>query len=189
MRRRRWTEPDGCAKSEHHAARHPQHDCRPIHPAARHRAGRRLRADLPHAEPFRPGCREVIETYVYQAGVVNGNFSFSTAVGLMKGLIGLILIYGANKLAKRMGNAASSSTGCLHCCKCLHHRMPIMIPQSNRGGCNHAIQGEKNRIAPSGLFDGCRLADGLRRRRGTKESNADGGQSAGMKARSTASRP
>lgn len=46
---------------------------------------------------------EVIETYVYQAGVVNGNFSFSTAVGLMKGLIGLILIYGANKLAKRMG--------------------------------------------------------------------------------------
>ncbi|MCM3339377.1 ABC transporter permease subunit [Paenibacillus sp. MER TA 81-3] len=46
---------------------------------------------------------EVIETYVYQAGVVNGNFSFSTAVGLLKGLIGLIMIFGANKLAKRMG--------------------------------------------------------------------------------------
>lgn len=46
---------------------------------------------------------EVIETYVYQVGVVNSNFSFSTAVGLMKGLIGLVLIFGANKLAKRMG--------------------------------------------------------------------------------------
>lgn len=46
---------------------------------------------------------EVIETYVYQVGVVNSNFSFSTAVGLMKGLIGLVLIFGANKLAKRVG--------------------------------------------------------------------------------------
>ncbi len=46
---------------------------------------------------------EVIETYVYRMGIVNGNYSFTTAVGLLKGLIGLILIVSANHLVKRMG--------------------------------------------------------------------------------------
>ncbi|MNI81325.1 putative multiple-sugar transport system permease YteP [compost metagenome] len=46
---------------------------------------------------------EVLETYVYRAGVVNGNFSFTTAVGLFKGLVGLVLITGANSLARRWG--------------------------------------------------------------------------------------
>ncbi|WP_438444457.1 ABC transporter permease [Gorillibacterium sp. sgz5001074] len=46
---------------------------------------------------------EVLETYVYRVGVINGNFSFTTAVGLLKGLVGMILILSSNYLARRLG--------------------------------------------------------------------------------------
>lgn len=46
---------------------------------------------------------EVLETYVYRVGVVNGNFSFTTAVGLLKGVVGMVLIVSANYLARRVG--------------------------------------------------------------------------------------
>ncbi|RTE09235.1 ABC transporter permease [Paenibacillus whitsoniae] len=46
---------------------------------------------------------EVLDTYVYRMGVVNGNFSFTTAVGLLKGLVGMILIVAANRLARSFG--------------------------------------------------------------------------------------
>ncbi|MBP1966575.1 ABC transporter permease [Paenibacillus aceris] len=45
----------------------------------------------------------VIDTFVYFKGIEKSDFSFATAVGLFKSLIGLILIVGANKLAKRFG--------------------------------------------------------------------------------------
>lgn len=44
---------------------------------------------------------EVIDTYVYRYGVQLGNYSFGTAVGLMKAVIGLVLVYAANKIAKK----------------------------------------------------------------------------------------
>lgn len=46
---------------------------------------------------------DVFDLYVYRAGVQNGQFSFSTAVGLFKAVIGLILVVISNKFAKRMG--------------------------------------------------------------------------------------
>ncbi|WNR45975.1 ABC transporter permease [Paenibacillus roseipurpureus] len=46
---------------------------------------------------------EVLDTYVYRVGVVNGNFSFTTAVGLLKGVVGMVLIVSANYLAKLFG--------------------------------------------------------------------------------------
>ncbi|MDF2959052.1 MAG: yteP4 [Paenibacillus sp.] len=46
---------------------------------------------------------EVFDTYVYSNGVQQGQFSFSTAVGLFKSLVGLCLVLAANKLAKKMG--------------------------------------------------------------------------------------
>lgn len=46
---------------------------------------------------------DVFDTYVYRLGVREGQFSFSTAVGLFKSVIGLLLVIGANKLAKRFG--------------------------------------------------------------------------------------
>ena len=46
---------------------------------------------------------DVIETYVYREGIVQGQFSYTTAVGLFKSIIALVLVVGANKLAKKIG--------------------------------------------------------------------------------------
>lgn len=46
---------------------------------------------------------EIFDTYIYTAGLKNGQFSFSTTVGLFKGVVGLILVVGSNKLAKKLG--------------------------------------------------------------------------------------
>ncbi|MCM3496797.1 ABC transporter permease [Paenibacillus lactis] len=44
-----------------------------------------------------------LDTYVYFKGIQQSDYSFSTAVGVFKGLVGLILVMGANKLSKRFG--------------------------------------------------------------------------------------
>ncbi|OMF08792.1 protein lplB [Paenibacillus sp. FSL H7-0331] len=46
---------------------------------------------------------DVFDTYVYRSGVLQGEFSFTTAVGLFKSLVGLVLILLANKLSKKAG--------------------------------------------------------------------------------------
>ncbi|QRF31373.1 ABC transporter permease [Bacillus safensis] len=46
---------------------------------------------------------EIFDTYVYTAGLKQGQFSYSTAVGLFKAAVGLILVMMANRLAKRFG--------------------------------------------------------------------------------------
>ncbi|GGG59951.1 ABC transporter permease [Paenibacillus radicis (ex Gao et al. 2016)] len=46
---------------------------------------------------------DVFETYVYRNGIQQGQFSYSTAVGLFTSVIGLLMVIGANKLAKRFG--------------------------------------------------------------------------------------
>jgi putative aldouronate transport system permease protein len=46
---------------------------------------------------------EVLDTYVYNNGVLAGNWGASAAVGLVKGVLGVILVLGANKLAHIFG--------------------------------------------------------------------------------------
>lgn len=46
---------------------------------------------------------DVFDTYVYRLGIKQGQLSFSTAVGVFKSFVGLILVIGANKLAKKFG--------------------------------------------------------------------------------------
>jgi putative aldouronate transport system permease protein len=46
---------------------------------------------------------EVIDTFVYTRGIQAGDWGFSTAVGLIKGIVGLVLILAANKFAKKVG--------------------------------------------------------------------------------------
>ncbi|RCS66433.1 sugar ABC transporter permease [Brachybacterium sp. JB7] len=46
---------------------------------------------------------EIFDTFVYTAGIQNGQLSFATAVGLFKGLVGLVLVMGANTFAKKLG--------------------------------------------------------------------------------------
>ncbi|WP_245632918.1 ABC transporter permease [Alicyclobacillus kakegawensis] len=46
---------------------------------------------------------EVFDTYVYTLGLQQGQFSYSAAIGLFKSVVGLILVLGANKVAKLFG--------------------------------------------------------------------------------------
>ena len=45
---------------------------------------------------------EVISTYVYRIGLVNNQFSFSTAIGLMNNIINFIILVAANKLSNKI---------------------------------------------------------------------------------------
>lgn len=53
--------------------------------------------------PLNRDVGEVFDTYVYSTGISQGKFSYSTAVGMFKSIVGLILVVLANRLAKRFG--------------------------------------------------------------------------------------
>ncbi|WP_415855422.1 ABC transporter permease [Sinomonas sp. G460-2] len=48
---------------------------------------------------------DVFDTYVYFVGITQGAYSYSTAVGLFKSVVGIVLIFGANWLAKRFNQS------------------------------------------------------------------------------------
>ena len=48
------------------------------------------------------GQSEVLDTFVYWRGLVAGNFSFATAVGLVRSSMGMLLIVSTNWLSKRL---------------------------------------------------------------------------------------
>jgi len=48
---------------------------------------------------------DIIDTWVYRQGVLEFQFSLATAVGLFKGVIGLVLVVSANKLAKKLAGS------------------------------------------------------------------------------------
>jgi len=49
------------------------------------------------------GAAEVLDTYVYYQGVINGDWAFAAAAGLVKGIVSLLLVLGANQLAHLFG--------------------------------------------------------------------------------------
>ncbi|GIP34236.1 putative multiple-sugar transport system permease YteP [Paenibacillus sp. J2TS4] len=53
--------------------------------------------------PLNMQTSDIFDTFIYRTGVLMGNFSFTTAVGMFKGIIGLILVVGANKVVKKLG--------------------------------------------------------------------------------------
>ena len=46
---------------------------------------------------------EVLDTFTYFRGIQGGDWGFSAAVGLVKGLVGAVLVFGANRAAKLIG--------------------------------------------------------------------------------------
>ena len=54
--------------------------------------------------PMVQNVGDVFDTYVYRQGILSGNFSYSISVGFFKSIVGLILVVGANSLARRYGN-------------------------------------------------------------------------------------
>ncbi|NOU69538.1 ABC transporter permease subunit [Paenibacillus sp. LMG 31461] len=55
--------------------------------------------------PLNRSVAEVFDTYVYTAGIIQGAFSYSAAVGLFKAVIGVFLVFTTNYLAKRAGHS------------------------------------------------------------------------------------
>ncbi len=48
---------------------------------------------------------DIIDTWVYRQGILEFQFSLATAVGLFKGVIGLVLIIASNRIAKRLAGS------------------------------------------------------------------------------------
>ena len=46
---------------------------------------------------------QTLDVFVYENGIKNGQFSYTTAVGLMKSLVSLIMVISANKVAHALG--------------------------------------------------------------------------------------
>jgi len=47
---------------------------------------------------------DIIDTYVYRMGIINNDYSFSTAAGMFKSVVAFILIVVVNTIAKRTNN-------------------------------------------------------------------------------------
>jgi putative aldouronate transport system permease protein len=50
-----------------------------------------------------PAAGEVLDTYVYFKGIVGGQWGITAAAGIIKGIMGTVLVISANKLAHRAG--------------------------------------------------------------------------------------
>lgn len=48
---------------------------------------------------------DVFDTYIYTKGIVNGQYSLATAVGLFKSIVSMVMVVGANKIAKLFGES------------------------------------------------------------------------------------
>jgi putative aldouronate transport system permease protein len=51
--------------------------------------------------PLNSGNADILDTYIYRVGLVGRQYSYTTAVGVFKSLVGLILIMAANSLSKK----------------------------------------------------------------------------------------
>lgn len=53
--------------------------------------------------PLNLHVSDVFDTYVYRVGILQRDYSYSATIGLFKSVVGLVLVLGANWLAKKMG--------------------------------------------------------------------------------------
>jgi putative aldouronate transport system permease protein len=53
--------------------------------------------------PFNEQTQNVLDTFVFYKGIQQSDYSFATAVGMFKGLVGLVLVMSANRIAKKFG--------------------------------------------------------------------------------------
>ena len=48
---------------------------------------------------------DVVSTYVYRKGLLDADYSYSTAIGLFDSIINIILLVTANKISKKLGQS------------------------------------------------------------------------------------
>jgi putative aldouronate transport system permease protein len=53
--------------------------------------------------PFNEQTQNVLDTFVFYKGIEQSDYSFATAVGMFKGVVGLVLVMSANRIAKKFG--------------------------------------------------------------------------------------
>lgn len=56
-------------------------------------------------QPLTYEVADVISTYVYRKGLLDADFSYSTAISLFNSLINLMFLIGTNKLSKKLGQS------------------------------------------------------------------------------------
>jgi len=56
--------------------------------------------------PLNLGASEVISTYLYKKGIINANYSYSTAIGLFNNIVAIILVVIANKISKKVAQVS-----------------------------------------------------------------------------------
>jgi putative aldouronate transport system permease protein len=56
--------------------------------------------------PLNLAASEVISTYVYKIGILQSQFSYSTAIGLFNTVINFTFLVIANQLAKKFANTS-----------------------------------------------------------------------------------
>lgn len=57
-------------------------------------------------QPITYETADVISTYTYRVGIEVGNYSVSTAIGLLNGVIGALLVATANRVSRKVSNAS-----------------------------------------------------------------------------------
>lgn len=53
--------------------------------------------------PLNVQVSDVFDTFVYRTGILQRDYSYSAVVGMFKSLVGLTLVLGANRLARKLG--------------------------------------------------------------------------------------
>lgn len=53
------------------------------------------------ATPLTYETADIFSTYTYRVGLLQGNFSYATAIGLFNGIVGFVLIVAANSIARK----------------------------------------------------------------------------------------
>lgn len=53
--------------------------------------------------PLNTHVSDVFDTYVYRTGILQRDYSYSAVVGMFKSVVGLVLVLGANRLARKFG--------------------------------------------------------------------------------------
>lgn len=49
---------------------------------------------------------QVISTFVYEAGLINSDYGFSTAIGLFNNIINIVLLLTVNNIAKKISDTS-----------------------------------------------------------------------------------
>lgn len=57
-------------------------------------------------QPITYETADVISTFVYRYGIEQGDYSFSSAVGLFNGIVALILVVTANKISQKVSETS-----------------------------------------------------------------------------------